>query len=167
MEPWRRLDTAGVGRGARAPDHVLRFDALGRSHAGASSVRQPRSALLTAAREEWNGLGPRRLARSLRASPEDWRSRGAARAIPDHVSLSEKEQSGVAGASDAVLDALAEANRVYEDRFGYIFIVCATGKDAEEMLGALRHRLTNSPDEELRIATAEQAKITALRLDAL
>jgi 2-oxo-4-hydroxy-4-carboxy-5-ureidoimidazoline decarboxylase len=78
--------------------------------------------------------------------------------------LSETEQQGVAGASDAVLDALAGANREYEAKFGYIFIVCATGKTADEMLALLQQRLSNDPQAELLIAAAEQAKITELRL---
>jgi 2-oxo-4-hydroxy-4-carboxy-5-ureidoimidazoline decarboxylase len=60
--------------------------------------------------------------------------------------------------------ALAKLNSVYEEKFGYIFIVCASGKSSEEMLAILRQRLGNDRDEELRIAAAEQAKITRLRL---
>jgi hydroxyisourate hydrolase len=77
------------------------------------------------------------------------------------------EQSGAAGAHAAVHAELAEANRIYEDRFGHIFIVCATGKSAEEMLALLRQRLGNDPDPELRIAAEEQRKITRLRLEKL
>jgi len=58
-------------------------------------------------------------------------------------------------------------NEAYETRFGYIFIVCATGKSSEEMLAILRERIENEPDNELRIAAAEQAKITELRLKKL
>ena len=82
-------------------------------------------------------------------------------------SLSEREQSGVSGAGDDVLEALAEGNAAYERRFGFIFIVCATGKTAEEMLGLLRSRIDNDPTREIQIAAAEQAKITALRLEAI
>jgi 2-oxo-4-hydroxy-4-carboxy-5-ureidoimidazoline decarboxylase len=78
--------------------------------------------------------------------------------------LSAKEQEGVNAASDEVLEALAEGNRLYEEKFGYIFIVCATGKNAPEMLALLRARLRNDPEMEIRIAAAEQAKITELRL---
>src|SRR5262249_21061146 len=70
------------------------------------------------------------------------------------------EQAGVAGAADDVLQGLADGNRQYEAKFGFIFIVCATGKSAAEMLALLRARLPNDPDTELRIAAAEQAKIT-------
>jgi allantoinase len=77
------------------------------------------------------------------------------------------EQSGVAGASEATLARLAESNREYESRFGYIFIVCATGKSADEMLAILESRLLNDPQAELRIAAAEQLKITQIRLQKL
>jgi 2-oxo-4-hydroxy-4-carboxy-5-ureidoimidazoline decarboxylase len=77
------------------------------------------------------------------------------------------EQAGVAGADESVIRALADGNRAYEAKFGHIFIVCATGKTAPEMLALLIERLTNDPDTELRIAAAEQAKITRLRLEKL
>jgi hydroxyisourate hydrolase len=77
------------------------------------------------------------------------------------------EQAGVASASTDVLARLAEANDEYEARFGYIFIVCATGKSAAEMLGLLQGRLDNDPLIELRIAAAEQRKITRLRIGKL
>jgi 2-oxo-4-hydroxy-4-carboxy-5-ureidoimidazoline decarboxylase len=77
------------------------------------------------------------------------------------------EQGGVAGAVASVLHALADANRRYAERFGYIFIVCATGKSAEEMLQILQQRLHNEPEQELLVAAAEQEKITRLRLEKL
>ena len=77
------------------------------------------------------------------------------------------EQAGVAGASDATLARLAQLNREYEARFGYIFIVCATGKSADEMLAILESRLRNDPQTELQVAAAEQLKITQLRLKKL
>ncbi len=78
--------------------------------------------------------------------------------------LSEGEQSGVAGASEQTLAALRDGNLRYEERYGHIFIVCASGKSAEQMLALLEARMDNEPQEELRIAAAEQAKITELRL---
>ena len=77
------------------------------------------------------------------------------------------EQRGAAAAAEETLASLAEGNRAYERRFGYIFIVCATGKSAEEMLALLRARLDNPPDRELPIAAEEQRKITRLRLEKL
>ena len=78
-----------------------------------------------------------------------------------------KEQSTVATAPDAIIDALLTANNEYEKKFGFIFIVCATGKSAEEMLRLLNDRLGNDLDEELHIAMAEQHKITLIRFKKL
>jgi len=77
------------------------------------------------------------------------------------------EQSGVNTASEQTIDALAEANKKYEEKFGYIFIVFATGKSAEEMLAILQNRLQNSPEVEIEIAADEQNKITKLRIEKL
>lgn len=81
--------------------------------------------------------------------------------------LAANEQSGVATASPETLEKLAEGNRLYEEKFGYIFIVCATGKSADDMLDILESRLPNSPDDEILIASQEQNKITLIRLDKL
>jgi len=80
---------------------------------------------------------------------------------------SAQEQAGVAGAAAATLRRFANLNRDYEARFGYIFIVCATGKSAAEMLGLLERRIGNDPEAEIRIAADEQRKITRLRLTKL
>jgi OHCU decarboxylase len=77
---------------------------------------------------------------------------------------SRREQAGVTDASRAEFERL---NRVYETRFGYIFIVCATGKSAGEMLEILERRLENDPAGELRAAAEEQRKITRIRLAKL
>ena len=102
-----------------------------------------------------------------RRSPITRRSATArlcAQRFPATHALSTREQAGVDGAPDDVLDALAEGNRRYEETFGYIFIVCASGRSAEEMLAMLTARLGNDPAREIRVAAGEQAKITALRL---
>jgi 2-oxo-4-hydroxy-4-carboxy-5-ureidoimidazoline decarboxylase len=83
------------------------------------------------------------------------------------ASLSRREQAGVEAADEATLLALRDANAAYRERFGFIFIICATGKTAKEMLDALRARLDNDPDTEISIAAAEQAKITRLRLSGI
>lgn len=77
------------------------------------------------------------------------------------------EQAGATAASDATLEALRAGNARYEARFGHVFVVCATGKSANEMLALLEARLGNDPDTELRVAAAEQAKITRIRLEKL
>lgn len=81
--------------------------------------------------------------------------------------LAQGEQKGVASASDDVLEALAKGNSDYEQKFGYIFIVCATGKSADEMLALLQERLKNEPAHEIRNAMHEQNKITRIRLEKL
>lgn len=81
--------------------------------------------------------------------------------------LAGNEQAGVNTATQAVIEALAKANGDYEAKFGFIFIVCATGKSAEEMLRSLEDRLSNTYAEELAIAMGEQHKITILRLKKL
>lgn len=78
-----------------------------------------------------------------------------------------QEQAGMREADHDTVDDLARLNREYEDKFGFIFIVCATGKSAREMLDILRERLRNDIETELPIAAAEQAKITELRLKKL
>lgn len=77
------------------------------------------------------------------------------------------EQSGVDEASEEVLSALKAGNDAYFEKNGFVFLICATGKSAEEMLGFLEQRLPRSREEELVTAAGEQAKITVLRLDKL
>ncbi|MDZ4796254.1 MAG: 2-oxo-4-hydroxy-4-carboxy-5-ureidoimidazoline decarboxylase [Bacteroidota bacterium] len=116
-------------------------------------------------------------------SPDDWKEAFAQHPkIGDLGSITKKfasttdpiaigwaagEQSGVNTASTAIIEALAESNRLYEEKFGYIFIVCATGKSAEEMLGLLQLRLRNNPEEEILLAADEQNAITKLRIEKL
>ena len=107
----------------------------------------------------WATLGPRDLLEAFAQHPRI----GA----KGDDAWSRAEQAGAAGADDATVQALREANDRYFDRFGYIFIVCATGKSAGEMLALLERRLANDPTRELAIAAAEQARITRLRLEKL
>ena len=120
--------------------------------------------LLRTARIEWFGLTEADWLEAFSHHPQIGDRTSLATRFPATHDLSAKEQAGIGHAHDAVLSALAEANATYLDRFGFIFIVCATGKTAEEMLALLRARLPNSRATELRIAAEEQAKITALRL---
>ena len=73
----------------------------------------------------------------------------------------------MSGASDAVRAAIAAGNRRYEDRFGHVFLISAAGRTPEEILNALRLRLGNDPDTELRVAADEHRRITRLRLAKL
>ena len=81
--------------------------------------------------------------------------------------LSAREQSGVHGGADTNAMALADANRAYEERFGHVFIISASGRSSAEMLAALRERMNNDPATEIKTAAAEQQKITRLRLERL
>ena len=83
------------------------------------------------------------------------------------LEASAKEQAGALSADPSVLRALSEANIEYESRFGHVFLVCATGKSATEMLDLVRARMHNDPAAELKIAAEEQARIFHLRLQPL
>lgn len=79
----------------------------------------------------------------------------------------EGEQSGARTTSQGVKDSLARGNRAYSEKFGYIYIVCATGKSAEGMLAILNQRLQNDAASEFSIAAEQQRLITRIRLDKL
>jgi 2-oxo-4-hydroxy-4-carboxy-5-ureidoimidazoline decarboxylase len=158
----------------QAPDDEAR--ALLRSCCGSSRwvermvARRPFGSLeglLGASRDTWFSL-----------SDADWREafddhprigdRAALRdRFPDSGHLASNEQAGVDGASEAVLEALQAGNDAYVRKFGFIFIVCATGLTAGEMLRMLEERLPNDPADEIEVAAGEQAKITELRLKKL
>ena len=80
---------------------------------------------------------------------------------------SQQEQAGMQTVDERTLLDLMSFNKAYEDRFGFIFIVCATGKTASEMLTILKSRINNDAVQELNIAAGEQAKITKIRLEKL
>ena len=101
----------------------------------------------------------------------DWREAFAAHprigATHGATAWARDEQKGTAGASSATRDALAHGNQEYEKKFGWIFLICATGKSADEMLAALNARMQNDPASEFKVAVEEQQKITRLRLEKL
>ena len=163
MEHWREIDSA-TAEGAK---ELLRRACGSTGWIDRMMVRRPfgsASALLAAARKEWFALGEDHWLEAFWHHPKIGDRASLEARFPKTHDLSEKEQAGVASAHADTLDALAEANQAYLDRFGFIFIVCATGKRADEMLQLLRDRLNNDRASELRIAAEEQAKITALRL---
>lgn len=123
--------------------------------------------LFTTADEVWDGLDRADWLEAFAAHPRIGDVEGLRKKFASTAAWCAGEQAGVAGADGQTLRELADANRDYEARFGYIFIVCATGKSAAEMLALLRSRLPNDPETELRVAAAEQAKITRLRLEKL
>jgi 2-oxo-4-hydroxy-4-carboxy-5-ureidoimidazoline decarboxylase len=128
---------------------------------------QNKEELFAAAEEVWFKLLPNDWLEAFAHHPKigDVDSLRAKFASTRH--WAEGEQAGVSTASEEVLRALAEGNAQYENKFGYIFIVCATGKNAEEMLAILQARLPNDHVTELQIAAGEQNKITRIRLEKL
>jgi len=104
---------------------------------------------------------------AFRAHPKIGEKKAAGHQSAEARRWSAQEQSRTQEAAAEVIEELAEGNREYERRFGFIYIVCASGKSAGEMLAILRNRLNNSPASELREAAEEQKKITRLRLEKL
>lgn len=115
----------------------------------------------------WWGLDEADWREAFRSHPRIGERKTEAGQTGREQAWSAGEQAGVTNAADATRDALAEGNRAYEARFGYIYIVCATGKTADEMLALLQSRLGNDPQSEIRVAAEEQRKITRIRLEKL
>jgi 2-oxo-4-hydroxy-4-carboxy-5-ureidoimidazoline decarboxylase len=123
--------------------------------------------LLAAADETWEHLGPEDWQEAFTHHPKIGDLDALRAKFASTKEWASGEQAGTEQASEEVLQGLAQGNADYEARFGYIFIVCATGKSAQEMLDLLRARLANPPEREIHVAAAEQAKITRLRLEKL
>lgn len=163
LDEFNRLDAAAAARALAGCCAASRWveDMLARRPFG------ERPSLLDAARAAWAGTGERDWLEAFEAHPR----------IGDIDSLREKyaatrdmaagEQGGVHGADAQTLAELARFNEAYLDKFGFIFIVFASGKSAGEMLALIRSRINNSREQELANAAAEQLEITLLRLGAL
>jgi OHCU decarboxylase len=123
--------------------------------------------LLSAAERVWWTLQPDDWLEAFRSHPKIGEKKAAVTTTADSQKWSAAEQSAVNEAGLDTAAALADLNRKYEEKFGYIYIVCATGKTANELLANLRDRMNNEPQHELRLAASEQAKITELRLQKL
>lgn len=123
--------------------------------------------LLNQAAQIWQNLEPEDWLEAFASHPKIGSHKAAPKQQTQSAEWSKGEQSGTQTADTSVLEELAEANYLYEKKFGYIFIVCATGKSAAEMLEICRNRLNNDAEKELRIAAEEQRKITEIRLKKL
>ena len=123
--------------------------------------------LLTQADRFWWSLTQDDWLEAFRSHPKIGEKKASDKVSAQSQQWSGQEQSSVSSAPQDTVDSLAELNRAYEEKFGFIFIICATGKTSDEMLAALNERLQHDSDTELRLAAAEQAKITALRLKKL
>ena len=122
--------------------------------------------LLEVADRVWWGLAPEDWLEAFRSHPRIGERKAAGQTAREQR-WSAREQSAAAGAGEGVAEALAAANLAYEARFGHIYIVCASGRGADEILADLRSRMRNDPATELRVAAEEQRKITRLRLARL
>ncbi len=123
--------------------------------------------LYTAAEDIWFALTPADHLEAFAAHPQIGSKKAAPSQKRRAADWSAGEQSGVQDAADSVREQLAEANRLYKNKFGFIFIVYASGKTADEMLAICRARQGNSVETELKIAAQEQHKITETRLNKL
>jgi OHCU decarboxylase len=162
LHPTERVNLADLNELAES-DALENFRACCGSSRWATKMTQlrpfeSREELLAAADEVWNSLGP-----------DDWRE-----AFGHHPRIGDRatgtaatEQSGMRTAAGKVRAELARSNREYEERFGYIYIVCATGRSADEMLDIVKNRLNNEPEIELKVAAEEQRRIMQIRLKNL
>ena len=123
--------------------------------------------LLASADKIWWSLDRNDWLEAFRSHPKIGEKKAADPVSTQARQWSGQEQAGVAAASQETVNSLATLNRAYEEKFGFIFIICATGKTSAEMMSSLRERLEHEPVDELPIAAAEQSKITALRLNKL
>ena len=147
------LKCCGSQRWAQAMTMARPFDSLDEVLDGADTL--------------WWSLSEADWLEAFRAHPKIGEKKAATEQSQQAQSWSAQEQAGVASASASTVGELADRNRDYENRFGFIFIVCATGKTSEEMLDLLKGRLPNDTTTEIRIAAEEQSKITRLRLEKL
>ena len=138
--------------------------------AEAMTARRPYESieeLTRTANEIWWSLEQSDWLEAFRSHPKIGEKRAAETVSEQAQKWSGQEQAAVQTAGQQTLDSLADLNHGYEARFGFIFIVCATGKSAGEMLALVRERLQNDIETELPVAAAEQAKITEIRLKKL
>ena len=120
--------------------------------------------LLDCADRVWSQLDEKDQMEAFRHHPPIGGKKAGATQSRKAQRWSAAEQSQAQSASSETLDGLAEANRAYFEKFGTVFLICASGRSAEEILGSLRARLANDSATEARIAAEEQRKITRLRL---
>ncbi len=123
--------------------------------------------LYVSAETIWFSLTPSDWIEAFTAHPKIGATKAPASASSVSAEWSAGEQRAVDVADAGVMEQLAEANRLYEEKFGFIFIVCATGKSAEEMLAICRTRIRNSGQTEIQIAAHQQYQITELRLNKI
>jgi OHCU decarboxylase len=123
--------------------------------------------VMSSAKEFWSSLPSEEWLAAFAAHPQIGDLQSLQKKHQSTSAWASGEQSSVIDANHETLDELARYNQLYKERFDFIFIVCATGKSAAEMLSLLKSRIQNDTQTELPIAAAEQLKITLLRLKKL
>jgi 2-oxo-4-hydroxy-4-carboxy-5-ureidoimidazoline decarboxylase len=123
--------------------------------------------LLAAADDAWQATGPKDWDEAFAHHPRIGERQATAPVSATAGAWSAGEQAAAGGAGAAVRAALVEANTAYERRFGRIYLVCAAGRSAEELLADVAARMRNDPEREREVAVEEQRKITRLRLNTL
>ena len=146
-------DCCGSSEWARLMDEARPFEMIENLYQSAERI--------------WFSLSPVDHLEAFASHPKIGSKKAAPKQQANSAKWSSDEQSGMKTADDKLKNELAEANRLYLEKFGFIFIVCATGKSAQEMLAICRARLRNSLTTELQIAAQEQSKITEIRLNKL
>lgn len=160
LEAWNRADEASA------------FNAMisccgARRWAAAMIATRPidgQKALHQAADRAWDATGVEDWMEAIACHPRIG-ERNAAHASTQSAAWSRQEQSAAGAATSSILSLLAEENARYEEKFGFTYIVCATGKTVEEMLTILRRRLASDRDSELREAAEQQRQIMHIRLE--
>ncbi|HWE86545.1 MAG TPA: 2-oxo-4-hydroxy-4-carboxy-5-ureidoimidazoline decarboxylase [Terracidiphilus sp.] len=159
LDQWNRADEAAAVQAMLACCGARRW-------AEKMVARRPFAsldALSAAADEEWNAMGEDDWLEAFASHPRIGQRVSDGATSPD-AAWSRQEQSLVSSAGESIRAALAEANARYYKRFGFTFIVCATGKSADEMLAILERRLQNERAAELQEAAEQQRRIMQLRL---
>jgi OHCU decarboxylase len=173
--------TASHARGEKAANVLARWNSLqpekaaeeilpccgSKTWAREMATRRPilgEAALLAACDEVWKNLSDADWLEAFRSHPRIGDSHAPASAPPQSAAWSGEEQRKVGAATDDIKSALAEGNRAYERKFNRIFIVCAAGKSAPEILAILERRLRNDEATELLEAAEQQRQIAHLRL---
>lgn len=123
--------------------------------------------IIVSANKHWQTMQSSDILQAFEAHPKIGDVNSLREKYSNTKDIAGHEQSGANEADEQTLSMLSSENHRYENKFGYIFIVCATGKSAAQMLEILNNRLPNSAEHELPIAAEEQRKITQLRLEKL
>ncbi len=123
--------------------------------------------LISIAESLWQGYGEAEFLEAFKGHSKIGDLESLKKKYSNTLQWSQQEQSGMRTVDETTLLKLMNLNKTYEDKFGFIFIVCATGKSAQEMLTILKSRINNHRSLELKIAAEEQAKITKIRLEKL